>query len=208
MADFLRAAFAFPTGFFSVLLAAVLVYWLAVIAGALELELMDGIDLDADGDAPGLLALLGLGGVPAGVSLSLLVLFSWFLTFAGTLLLGRLLPGHERGWLTGGALGLGAFAGSVALTAFCARPLRRAFASRSAPLSREFLGRMCHVTTQRVDERFGQAEVAGEPIVIQVRCAEGNALTRGDRALIFDYDPIQAVFLVSPLEGDEGRKRR
>jgi hypothetical protein len=200
MADFLQTAFAFPTGIFSALLVFVLLYWFAVIAGLLELELLEGIDLDVEADDPGVLALLGLGGVPAGVSLSLLVLFSWFLTFAGTLAVA------PAGWLAGGALALGAFVGGVAATALCARPLRKALASRSAPRSREFVGRVCQVTTQRVDEGFGQAEVEGEPLVVQVRCVEANGLTRGARALIFDYDAEQAVFLVSPLEGGKGRK--
>jgi hypothetical protein len=200
MADFLQMAFAFPTGIFSALLVFVLLYWFAVIAGLLELELLEGIDLDADD--PGLLALVGLGGVPAGISLSLLVLFSWFLTFAGTLAVGA------RGWLAGGALALGAFVGGVAATALCARPLRKVLASRSAPRSREFVGRVCQVTTQRVDEHFGQAEVEGEPLVVQVRCVEANGLTRGSRALIFDYDAEQAVFLISPLEGGQRRKSR
>lgn len=43
MAEFLDAAFTFPTAVFTVLLAFVLLYWLTVILGALDLDTLDGL---------------------------------------------------------------------------------------------------------------------------------------------------------------------
>ena len=62
MAEFLEAAFSFPTAFFSLLLALVLLYWLTVILGALDLDSLDSLmGLEgAEGAAEG--ALEGLDG--------------------------------------------------------------------------------------------------------------------------------------------------
>lgn len=53
--DFLHNAFAFPTAIWSVLLIFVLLYWLLVILGALDLDVLDGVLGAGDGGAEGAL---------------------------------------------------------------------------------------------------------------------------------------------------------
>ena len=66
MNTFIGAAFAFPTAMFTVLLLAVVGYWLVVVLGALDVETLDGGDSggDSTGDGGGMLSVVGLGGVP------------------------------------------------------------------------------------------------------------------------------------------------
>lgn len=65
MAEFLDAAFTFPTAVFSVLLAFALLYWLTVILGALDLDTLDGLlGLEgAEGAADGALEGLDAGDI-------------------------------------------------------------------------------------------------------------------------------------------------
>lgn len=75
MGEFIETIFSFPTGLFTFALVVVGGYWLAMVLGAADLELLDG-----DDEAAGLSGFLGalrLGDVPVTVALSLLIAFSW-----------------------------------------------------------------------------------------------------------------------------------
>ena len=82
MGDFIDAALGFPAVVFSVLLIVVVVYWVLVLAGALDLG-----DADADGGLDGILDRLDLGGTPASVVLSVVVAIGWFASLVGTVAL-------------------------------------------------------------------------------------------------------------------------
>lgn len=89
MGDFIEAVLDPPTVLFSFLLVVVIGYWLLVLVGWADLDLDADVDAEAGG-AGGFLAALGLGGVPALVALSLLTVLAWFVSLAGTALLGGL----------------------------------------------------------------------------------------------------------------------
>ncbi|MER6626240.1 DUF1449 domain-containing protein, partial [Streptomyces sp. NPDC000931] len=87
MGVFLSAAFGFPTVLFTPMLVVVLGYWILVIVGASDTELLDSVD--SEGDAVGLSAFLrraGLGRVPVTVALSLLICVAWFVSMMGSIL--------------------------------------------------------------------------------------------------------------------------
>lgn len=244
MTEFLNAILAFPTVVFTILLGVVVVYWLFVLLGALDIDLLgdadlDGHDLsleghghtdldvdghldghghadghhgdhDADADAEhaggvaGLIHALGLGGVPVTLMLSILILAAWGFCLGALELFGSGSGAGSAGWLSLAAP-LVALALAVPVTGFLIRPLRRFFVSLAAPRHRDFLGKVCTITTLRVDERYGQAEVedGGAGLIVQVRSTGSGRLNRGDRALIFDYK--DEVFYVAPM--DEALKR-
>lgn len=212
MIDFLSAAFSFPTVLWTVPLVLALAYWTLVMLGALDLDVLDAIDLGGEGELDaegasggGFLAAVGLVGVPLTVSLSILALVGWGLTFAAV----ELLPRMGFGWLVdrvwGGLLLVAAVAVvALALTAFAVRPLRPLMTTRLATEHEELIGHYCTITTLGVDERFGQAEVTdheGATLLVQVRAATPNALRRGARGLLFDYDPASGSFQVAAAEG-------
>ena len=172
----------------------------------------DGADGDADTAAGGwvgaTLRALGLSGVPLTVSLSLVVLAGWVATYLGSRFVGA------AGGPLGAELGLAVLAAGTAVgvgvAAVGVKPLRPVFRTHQAASIRSFVGRECTVTTLSVTESFGQAEIddGGAGLLVQVRTRrEGTALGRGSKALIFDYDGDDEVFLVVPLTaelGDEG----
>ncbi|MFG2085212.1 MULTISPECIES: hypothetical protein [unclassified Spirillospora] len=216
MSEFVDVAFGFPTALFSFSLLVVAVYWALVLVGGLGLDLLGaGADADAgagagaeDGDAgdggvAGGLALLGLGGVPGTIVLSLLIALAWFISLTGAALLdGTVL----RAFVLVAALAL-AWLG----TRLAVLPLRRVFQNPAAASLRDFVGLPCVIRTGLVGPDFGQAEVTapdGSSAIVQVRqpamdvavagAAQGGGLTAGSTALIFDFDPAGQFFWVMP----------
>jgi len=226
--EFLTALFAFPTVIFTVLLALVLVYWVLAVLGALDIEMLDiqvggdaevggdvldGLDAAAGPEAPaetggalgGLLVSLGLAGVPITVALSLLVLWAWLLAFFATdLLLRNATDPVLRGWLAILVIVL-SLALSVALSALSIRPLQRFFVTTSARSRGSLVGKVCVVTTLRVDARFGQARLEddGADLLLPVRCRRPNQLGKGARALIIGYDSTNNVYDIVPHDDAE-----
>jgi hypothetical protein len=212
-----------PTAIFTVLLVIAMLYWTLVIVvgldvdalgggaeGALEagdgaLEALDGAEgIDsAAGSEGGLLAVLSWFGVrrmPLSVTLSVVVLAAWIVSYLGTKLalpaLASLLPSG----LAVGLVGFGALVAAMPVTALASIPLEPLFRLHRAESNRDLIGKMCRVRTGTVTEAEGAAVVvdgtAGD--VIQVRCRPGQ-LTRGQLALIVYYDAELNAFQVEPM---------
>ncbi|NBE96607.1 hypothetical protein FE391_22520 [Nonomuraea sp. KC401] len=182
MTEFVDTAFSFPTVIFSILLIVVVLYWLAVITG------LFGVDDDA--------AWLGLGGVPAGITLSLLIAVTWMLCLAGSQMVsGGLLVAVPFVALAGGWLA----ARGLLL------PLRPLFREGDRSSRADFIGQMCVIRTGEATPAFGQAEVSaadGASAIVQVRTTGLDRLDRGATALIFDYDKDGEFFMVMPYESE------
>ena len=202
MTEFLDAILAFPTVLFTILLGVVTAYWLFVMLGALDVDLLGDVDggevIDADGDGSpdgfaGVIHSLGLAGVPLTLVLSLLVLAAWVLCLISMQIL------DSRSAAIGAGVALVSFALAIPLTALAVRPMRRFFVSHPALENRSLVGKVCRVTTLSVNERYGQAEIedGGAGLLIQVRYNGPGRLARGDQALIFDYK--EEVFQVAPV---------
>lgn len=171
--------------------------------------LLDGADgadglLDGGGDAVVTPESLEdpSGIVPTSIKLSLFVLFGWIFSFVGMIVA----PQVTVFTLGGFGLILAVAAVSVVLafgaTAMAVRPLSRLLVIPHATTRGELVGRVCTIMTQRVDESFGQAEVVVDsvPLLVQVRSNEPDTFRRGRKALIFQYDPIQEIFRVTPYD--------
>ncbi|MEN0063956.1 MAG: glycine zipper family protein [Myxococcota bacterium] len=224
MADFLQILLTFPTSLFGLAFALATAFWAFSLLGGLDGDMLDGdidvdvdvdVDVDADVDADAEMEgsaasgawvataqLLRLGRVPVTVTLSLLALggfvSSFLLTWLSVQLLGA--PG-------GALLGVGILAvslvGAIATANVGSRPLEPVFRTITARSNHALKGEVCRVTTGRVDETFGQAEVVvdHDHLTIQVRCdTEGAQLPRGSEALIIQFDAEREAFVVEPLE--------
>ncbi|WP_103530531.1 hypothetical protein [Streptomyces sp. SM11] len=208
MDEFLGAALGFPAVIFGAALVVVVCFWLLVLAGAVGHDSFDG-DLDT-GPA-------GLGGVPVSVSISLLVVFSWFGSLTGTVLLRR----SETGTATRAVLAIAVLAGSLFLAWAAVRLLvnrfRRYFPAEPPPSRLDFVGSVCTIRTGSVTATFGQAEVVshdGSTAIVQVRRAEpfpppsrlpepGAAeapLVMGGSGLLYAYDEDGEFFWVSSYD--------
>lgn len=228
----LTELFAFPTAIFSVLLALALVYWLFVIIGALDIDMLDfgeategmfegaaegaaegafegmaegAAEAGAEGAAEagaeasaGLISALKLRSAPATVVLSLIFLFGWIVSFVG---MRTLAEWGLTGALVGAGLAVVAVVIAVPLTSIAIRPLAPVFEPAHARTRNELIGQFCVISTQKVTDRFGQANchLGGDDLLIQVRGPKFNALKKGDQALIIDYDREREAYLVEPL---------
>lgn len=77
----LRLALSFPVVLFSVLIGLLAVYWLLVLVRLAPVELFERDSLREDNLASAMIS-LGFVGVPATITLTLLVLLAWLLTMA------------------------------------------------------------------------------------------------------------------------------
>jgi hypothetical protein len=177
--------------------------------GALEGQLSTGgddFDLpDGDANASGLMAaLIGalhLRSVPATVVLSLVVTFSWLICVVAMQVATRWFPAFTD-WLVSLSVLMLAPLLSLPLTSVAVRPLAKLLATRHAPSKSDFIGRTCVVRTGSVTERFGEAtlEDGGAGLVIRVRIEGSAQLSRGEQALIVDWDAERETFLVEPMK--------
>lgn len=214
---------ALPTGLYTALLGVAGLYWLAVVLGSLDIDVLDidGIDgigemadvadagdVDVDGaDGPGglvwFMSALGLRGVPLTFTLSMLTLWSWALCFLGMHHLPALLPLPV--WLVGVGVFLGSFVVGLFGTSLSVRPFQRVFKTHHAPSKDGFVGRPVTITSGSVDAAFGQALCpdGGAGLVVAVRYDGPRKLTKGQRAVLVDYDERRDVFTVEPLDLDD-----
>lgn len=193
MGDLVGAAFGFPAVLFTFALVVVVGYWALVIVGGLG---VDSLDSDGGADASGALSAIGLGGVPASVTLSVLIAVAWFGSFTGS----AALP--QDNFLTDVGILVGALIIAWLATKLLSIPLKRMFPDEKLPTRSDFLGQVCVIRTGRVDAKFGQAEVTaddGSSALVQVRQTGEYELGAGENALIYDYDAHGEFFLVMPF---------
>jgi hypothetical protein len=167
-----------------------------------------GLDHHGSADAFSILGILGLHGVPLTMVLSVIVLVGWAVSgIATTLLRGNLPSDWWTGalqWAVVAGIGTSALCAGMLTAAVVLRPLRTVFKTEPGRRRHSLVGCTGILATQRVDAKFGQAEVQAEDdfLLIEVRCEEENELKKGSRVLIFDYDATQEVFHVIAHRND------
>lgn len=217
-----------PVVVFTALVVPTLAYWLLVLVGAADVELLDGLAGGADGGADavadaaadaaadgvadhagdaalqivgpgGWLDVLHVGKVPVTMLWSVFLLAAWGLAIVGKGLIEPVLPLPTL--LADALVGVGATVGGLVATSAVGRPLARALHTENAATRRDYLGSTCTVLTGRVDGSFGQAEVptGGAPLVIPVRCDRPNALRKGQPALVVHFDEAREAYIVEPV---------
>ena len=145
-----------------------------------------------------LLNMMGVRGVPITVVASFVLLWAWIISMVGSKLLGA----AAATFLVGGFLTGSSVLGSLVLAAVTARPFRKIFVTPSAPSRVSLVGKICIVTSAKVDGEFGRAEIddGATGFVAEVRCPQDNQLTRGANALVYRYDPADGVFFIGPVD--------
>lgn len=153
-----------------------------------------------------LLAAIGFGKAPATVVISLLTVFAWTLSALATLWLADY---GITNVAVGGGIAIGAMLSAGVLTGLISRMLGKAF-KRHVPIRRgDLVGRLATVTTGRVDEKFGQANLheEGADLIVDVRCPTPNALTRHTRVVLISYDAEHHVYTVEALDAKDNMPR-
>jgi hypothetical protein len=213
----------FPTIVWTIALGIALVYWAFVLIGALDIDLLGGghdVDLggmhagghdvggghdaghdgghdgDGDGSAGGLWHALGLGHVPLTISVSFIILVSWVTSLLGSYYVLDPERGSALRWLIVPA----ALLIALPLAALLVRPLAPVFEIKEGKSNADYVGHVCTVTSNAVDDTFGYANIEDGSSVVQiaVRCDPARKLARGDRALVIEFDPERRLFVVEP----------
>lgn len=199
MSSFLTVITAFPTIIFTILLGVMLLYWSLVIFGLIEIEGIEGVEVDLEveseldideGAFSSLAASLGLSGVPLSLVASLLILFSWLFCYFTAQHLIPLVPGSLLQTLAGVlAIPLSLML-AVPVTVRLIRPIKGIFVVHPAVKKASFVGHRCEIKTLTVTDTFGQAllEDGGAGMILSVRAKSPNTLTKGDYAIIIDYN--------------------
>lgn len=227
MNELATASLQFPTVVFTIVLGIVLVYWLFVLLGALDIDLFGGdVDVDVSGAAKGIGDVL-TGGAKGGaeafhadggadgdadadagglwhglglgdVPVTISVSLIVMISWCGSLLVMHYLAG-TAGWQRAIVLVV-AIVIALPIAALLVRPLAPVFAVKEGKSNADYIGHGCTITTGSVDDNFGQATVedGGTVLVIQVRCGEPGKLARGDKALIIEFDQARQAYVVEP----------
>lgn len=186
------------------LLGLVVLYWLTVILGAIDVDFLD-VDFEvpegsADAGAfQGILAFFKVGGLPLMLVFSLTILIFWIFS-----MLVHLLP-FETGGLINGILLIPNLAISILLARAAAYPLTYFFGedTGSSQGKNEIQGKLCTLLYDLSGDLLGKAEIErdGAPITINVKPEEGESLQKGEKALVIRKDDNKDFYIVKKFEG-------
>lgn len=189
------------------LLALVILYWLIVIVGAIDIEFLDiDIDVDADGDVDmlegpfhGILAFLNIAELPFMLVFSIIVLIFWTIS-----MLLYFLP-IKTGGVLNGILLIPTFIISLLLTRVVTNPLKGLFAGvqRENDEGSQIEGKLGTLLSDLTYGRLGQAELEryGAPIIINVKLQEEESLKKGAKVLIIKKDSSKDYYIIKKFEG-------
>jgi hypothetical protein len=208
MSEFLDIALSFPPVVFSFGLILVVLYWLTVIAGALDVDIVD-VGADAELEASGgFWSAFGFGAVPFTVVLSLWITLGWIVTVLGTTWV-RSADMYIPAALTGTAVLVAGIGVGMLGAKLLTNPLAKLFEDAPATSHTDLVGKVGVVRTGTVTLDSGQAEITdddGQLLLINVRRSphepegiDDELFARHSKVVVFDYDEIDRVFLVVPV---------
>lgn len=207
---------------FTGLLIIVIMYWLSVMIGALDLSSFDfdfeadvdvDVDVDVDThvdkhvdldgpDAAGWISSIGqflnLGKIPFMVIMSVFVMTLWALELLSNYYLG----GSQTGFML--ALLIPTIFVSLVITKILTTPLVKLFekldAGGAAPI--DYIGMECTLRLSAETNQLSQAEVMldGNPLTINVKHTQAKQLPKGSKAIITKASPDQKFFFVRPID--------
>jgi hypothetical protein len=201
--ELVEASLQFPTVLFTIVLGIVLVYWLFVLLGALDVDLFGGdVDVDITGAAKGIGDVLtggakggaeafhadadaggdAHGDVDGGGLWHGLGLGDVPVTISVSLIVmvgwcGSLLATHyvagSAGWQRVAVLVL-AIVVALPIAALLVRPLAPVFAVKEGKSNADYIGHGCTITTGSVDDNFGQATIEDGGTVLVIQVRCGE----------------------------------
>lgn len=209
MNEFLTIILTFPTVIYSVLLAICVIYWMLAATGLFDLDTVNGW-LGSDGDSiepssvAGMLAKMGLAGIPLTLVLTILALFGWIVCFLAHRYMLPLVPPGLR-WLAGAGIAIAALIPGVLATSVTLRPLAKLAARLRPPVPPSVLGRIGRVISPLVDEHNGRAHFddGGAGLILQVRSLPDQNFQRGDQIVLIEHLEAANVYrIISRTEFD------
>ena len=198
---FLQTALSFPTALFSFLLCVAVFYWLVVVLGGVDIDLLDADGVSKGGQTEGLAGLLSklkLEGVPVTLVLTLLFFFAWFFSYFAELWLLRHLPLGLLRYPLGLVVAFAVLLPAALVSSVLCRPLRPLFHKMEATSSKSVLGQTAVVRSAKVTPSHGEAllEDGGAGLILRVRADEVCGFKRGDRVVLLEYLKAEHAYRV------------
>jgi hypothetical protein len=206
MNELLQATFSSVNIIPTALLVFVMLYWLAVIFGLLDLDFFD-VDVEPDVDADGIsavswlnnvLAFFNLGKVPFMVFLTFLALPFWAISILVNYYL------NEGYTLVGWLYLIPSFIAALFVSKFMTMPFVRIFAAmeKEHESATNIIGQICTVVLPANGSDMGQAAVktTGAPLLLNVRTPQGAAVQKGETALVLEYNAENKFYLIEPYQ--------
>lgn len=230
MTELIDAAFSPVNLPLTVTLILMVLYWITVILGVLDVELFDidldsGVDIDADLDFDvdadvdvdvdaGADMDVGVEGVGFLRSMLLffyvgevpiMILFSILVLSLWTISMFANYHLNPSGSLL---VGLPLFAGNFVVSLLICKvigmPLRKFYSklNKDENAPRDVMGRICVVITSSVSKKMGQAEVKtrGAPILLNVVSEDDHVFNKGDEAVVTGKDEQSGVYTIARVD--------
>ncbi|MEQ8702993.1 MAG: DUF1449 family protein [Phaeodactylibacter sp.] len=219
MQDLLNAAIAGVNLPFTLLLGLVILYWLSVILGAVDLSAFDfdvdaEVDLDVDADIDtdvdaggmsgwfaGALHFFNFGRVPFMLVLTATVLTAWVLAILGNHYLGHYSPAYALATAVP-ILFIGLLVSKVVTTPFV--PIFEQISKEAQPM--DYIGQACELILPASFTQMGQArvQVEDDELLIYVKTATPELqLPSGAKGVVSRTAPDGSHYLIRPYPEDE-----
>jgi len=197
MDPFYQNISAFPTVIYTILLGLCVVYWLGAVLGVVDIDALNiDVDIDLNSDSShassdvlaGLLLRFGWVGVPVIITLTVMLLLGWLISYYAM----YLLLGTDSSAVLRYLVGIPVFLFSLVVAAWAAgritKPLRPLFANATQQTYKHVIGQTAVVRTGRVDNTFGEVTLAdgGAGLILKARASGEDKFVRGDRVVIFE----------------------
>lgn len=193
------------------LLIFVLIYWLIVLLGLVDIDSFDiDIDIDMEADLHGggsvgwlnhVLYFFNLGQVPLMLFLSFLALSMWLLAIIST---EYLVFNSE---ILSYILLIPNFIISLFVAKLFTQPFVKLFTvlENHVDDNTEVIGKICKVILNTTDEKMGQAKVEGNGsvVLLNIKTRKGTTLNKGETGLVIDYIPEKSYYIIEPYEMQE-----
>lgn len=215
MLEVLQFAFSPENIVFTVLLIVILLYWISVIVGLLDISFLDfdldldmdaDVDIDANVDAGGpsggfwrlLFDFYSISDIPVMVFASIFILSMWTLCMIGNHLFNK-----GGSFWAALLIYLPCFIVTCGVAKLFIIPLGILFRNLeySGDTPKKMIGQVCTVTTTQVSKNLGQAEIAtnGSPILLNVLSSSDHVFHKGDEAVVVGKESERGVYFIAPL---------
>ncbi len=201
----------------SILLCTILLYWLFVMLGAVDVDFLDididvdadvDVDVDADTDVEAggggffmsLLQFFNLGAMPFMIFMSFLLLSMWVFS----MVVNHYLPNTSLGF--GLVLLLPNFLASLFVTKAITQPLVPFFKSMNTPhKDANLIGKIGTMTIPATNNGLGQTEinVDNKFLSLNVKAKAGEDLNKGTKVVFIEQPDGKEYYIVTALKEEE-----
>lgn len=193
------------------LLIFVLIYWLIVLLGLVDIDSFDiDVDIDMEAEIHGggsagwlnhVLYFFNLGQVPLMLFLSFLAMAMWLLAIISTEYLAF------NSEILSYVLLIPNFIVSLFIAKLLTQPFVKLFTALENHVddNTEVIGKICKVILNTTDEKMGQAKVEGNGsvVLLNIKTRKGTSLNKGETGLVIDYIPEKSYYIIEPYEMQE-----